>query len=274
MKFSILTPAYNSGLFIEQCLNSFQQNDYWEKEQIVVDGKSTDQSHMILDKYRKNYKNLKWIKAYDSGQSNALNIAMQASQGDVIGWLNADEMYLPNTLNLVSELFERNPTKDVIFGDTIFCDAKGNAIRLKSSYPFSKTTLYFYGAYISTCSFFLKSSSLKFLKQPKFNEDLEFSMDWDFFIALSKANVNFHYVPKPLGIFRVHEDAKTFDGNSPEIILERKKVVLLNSLGKSSTNPLWRIWHGLLKIIHGSYVREVAFGIAQIHGKKNTTARS
>jgi glycosyltransferase involved in cell wall biosynthesis len=271
VKFSILTPAYNSGLFIEQCLNSFQENYYGDKEQIVVDGKSTDQSHVILDKYRENYKNLRWIQTYDTGQSNALNIAMQASQGDVIGWLNADEMYLPNTLNLVSEILERNPTKDVVFGDTIFCDVKGNAIRLKSSYPLSKTTLYYYGAYISTCSFFVRSSSLKFLKNPKFNEDLEFSMDWDFFIALSKANINFHYVPKPLGIFRVHEGAKTFNGHSPEIILEREKVVLLNSLGKSSTNPLWRIWHCLQKIIHGSYIREITFGISRIQGKKKST---
>lgn len=263
MRFSILTPAYNSGFFIEQCLNSFQDNHYGDKEQIVVDGKSTDQSHEILAIFRENFKNLRWIEAYDTGQSNALNMAIQASQGDVIGWLNADEMYLPDTLNLVSEIFERNPTLDVVFGDTIFCDINGNPIRLKSSYPLSKITLYYYGAYISTCSFFVKSSSLELLKNPRFNEELNFSMDWDFFIALSKANLHFRYVPKPLGIFRVHEGAKTFNGHSPEITLERKKVVLLNSLGKSSTNPLWRVWHGLQKIIHGSYIREIAFEISR-----------
>jgi glycosyltransferase involved in cell wall biosynthesis len=263
MRFTILKPAYNSGLFIEECLNSFQNNNYANKEQIVVDGKSTDRSHTILDAYRKNYENLRWIQAFDTGQSNALNIAIEASKGDIIGWLNADEMYLPGTLNLVSEILEKNTTLDVIFGDTIFCDVSGNVIRLKSSYPLSKRTLYNYGAYISTCSFFVKRSSLKFLRDPKFNEDLNFSMDWDFFIALSKANLQFHYVPTPMGIFRVHEGAKTFKGQSPEIILEREKVVLLNSLGKSSTSPLWRVWHGLQKIIHGSYAREITFAISK-----------
>lgn len=241
---------------------SVKKNNFHDIEHIVVDGKSTDQSHIILDQYQKSFNHIKWIRFNDSGQSNALNIAIQVSGGDILGWLNADEMYLPGTISLINTMFEGNPNLDIIFGDTIFCDQSGKFIRLKSSYSFSELTLYKYGAYISTCSFFFRKRCLDFLKKPIFNEELNFSMDWDFFIALNKAQLEFHYVPKALGIFRVHELAKTFNGNSNEIIHERNDVVSLNSLGKLSLLPAWRIWHGIKKMIHGAYLREIQFKIA------------
>jgi glycosyltransferase involved in cell wall biosynthesis len=95
MKISIITPSYNSGKFIEDAIKSVLEQDYPDFEHIIIDGGSTDNTIEILNKYP----HLIWISEPDTGQSNAMNKGFQLSTGHIIGYLNADDYYLPGAFN-------------------------------------------------------------------------------------------------------------------------------------------------------------------------------
>lgn len=124
---SIVTPSYNSGRFIEDCIKSILVQDYPNIEHIVQDGGSTDETKRILKKYqKKQYKNrIRIFIEPDKGQSDALNRAIQKSKGDVILVLNADDMLMPYAVSWGVEQLKKNPNVGVIYGDTYIIDEDG-----------------------------------------------------------------------------------------------------------------------------------------------------
>src|SRR5437868_5073964 len=108
MLFSVLTPSFNYGRYIDDALLSVErQEDVAGVEHIVQDGASTDDTVQHL---QARGESLRWVSEQDAGQSDALNRAMRVSRGDVIGWLNADEFYLPGALAAVAEIFSTQPS--------------------------------------------------------------------------------------------------------------------------------------------------------------------
>ena len=101
MKISILTPSYNSGKYIERAIESVVDQGYDNWEHIIVDGGSTDGTAVILKKYP----HLKWISEPDKGQSDAMNKAFEMSNGDIIGYLNADDWYELSIFSLIADVF-------------------------------------------------------------------------------------------------------------------------------------------------------------------------
>jgi len=97
MHFSIITPSYNSGRFLEDTLRSIiaQQGAGLEVELIVIDGGSSDQSVEILERYREQISHL--VVEKDHGPANAINKGLALSSGEIIAWLNADDLYFPGT---------------------------------------------------------------------------------------------------------------------------------------------------------------------------------
>ncbi|MBB5395340.1 glycosyltransferase family 2 protein [Mucilaginibacter sp. AK015] len=113
MKFSILTPSYNSGKYIGRAINSVLAQDYKNWEHIIVDGASQDGTIEIL----KQYPHLKWVSAPDKGQSDAMNEAFKLSCGDIIMYLNADDELKPHALQTIAEAFAGNPDADMVICD-------------------------------------------------------------------------------------------------------------------------------------------------------------
>src|ERR1700755_1492305 len=95
MKISIITPSYNQGRFIEDAILSVLSQGYPDFEHIVIDNCSTDNTLDVLKKYP----HVKWVSEPDRGQSNALNKGFGLSTGDVLGWLNCDDFYLPGAFH-------------------------------------------------------------------------------------------------------------------------------------------------------------------------------
>ena len=91
---SIITPSFNQGKFIEQTILSVLNQHYPNFEHIIIDGGSTDGSIEILKKYP----HLIWKSEKDRGQSEALNKGFEVAKGEIIGWLNSDDVYLDDTL--------------------------------------------------------------------------------------------------------------------------------------------------------------------------------
>ena len=118
MRFSVITPNYNGDRFLEQTLQSVlsQANDTVELEYILVDGNSTDNSHTIIKKYAQNLARI--IIEKDTGPANALNKGLAAASGDVLAWLNADDLYYPGTLQRVQQVLEKRPDAAIWCGSS------------------------------------------------------------------------------------------------------------------------------------------------------------
>ena len=119
---SIVTPSYNQVDFLGDTIQSVLKQDYLNLEYGIVDGGSTDGSLDILKKYDSHLS--WWISEPDQGQSQAINKGMERTSGDIIAWINSDDVYLPNAiLQAVTALEEYDV--DLVYGDAITIDEAG-----------------------------------------------------------------------------------------------------------------------------------------------------
>ncbi len=120
-KISIVTPVFNGASFIEACIQSVLSQDYPNLEYIIMDGGSTDGTAEIIRKFSSQL--AYWESKPDRGQTHALNKGFARASGDIFGWLNADERYLPGTLDLVAPEAEDLKGRFLIFGNRLFAEA-------------------------------------------------------------------------------------------------------------------------------------------------------
>ena len=120
---SIVTPSFNQAPFLEQTLRSVLDQDYPSLEYIVVDGASTDGSVDIIKKYSDRL--AWWVSERDKGQGEAINKGIARAKGDIIGWINSDDYYLPNAISSAVKIFEQNPDVALVYGDMLAVDQNG-----------------------------------------------------------------------------------------------------------------------------------------------------
>ena len=125
-KITIITPSLNQGRYIEKTIQSVLLQDYPILEYIILDGGSTDETLGIVRKYENH---LQWISKKDRGQSDAINKGMKMATGEVIGFINTDDVYMPGTLNIVGKYFSMNPSAMWVTGRCRNIDSEGKEIR-------------------------------------------------------------------------------------------------------------------------------------------------
>lgn len=203
MMISIVTPSFNQAGFLEDAIRSVLAQNYSLFEHIVIDNCSTDGTLEILKKYP----HLKWISEPDRGQSDALNKGFMMARGEIIGWLNCDEVYLQGAFNKVVSTFESRRDIEVLYGDTCYWLVDQNKMGLRRSFPFSPWILKFWGLYFNTSSTFLRR---RFIDEHLFLDlQLDYHMDHELMLRLNARGYLFEYVPVPLSVFRVHCGSKT-----------------------------------------------------------------
>src|SRR3990167_940802 len=116
-KISIVTPSYNQAQFIERTINSIVQQHYPHLEYIVQDGHSKDHTADILRKYQNNLHY--WESAPDNGQAHAINKGFMHTTGEIMAYLNSDDILLPGALAYVADYFKTHPTVDAVYGHRI-----------------------------------------------------------------------------------------------------------------------------------------------------------
>ncbi|MDD2752124.1 MAG: glycosyltransferase family 2 protein [Candidatus Omnitrophica bacterium] len=212
IKISIVTPSFNQAQYLEEAMRSVLSQDYPNLEYIVVDDSSTDNSRDIIKKYSSRINFL--INEKNMGLGFALNKGFQSSSGEVMGWLNADDLYFPWTLATISEIFSKYPQVEWLTTETpTVADASGknliHRVFLNLGKKAYRNGLYLPGRgnCITQESTFWRRSLWKktggyidknFLNIPDFEL---WSRFWE--------AADLYSVPVPLGIFRQHANQKT-----------------------------------------------------------------
>ena len=165
MKISVVTPSYNSGAFLEATIRSVleQRDSGVDVEYIISDGGSTDESLSIIERYRDQIDVV--ISEPDDGPADAINRGFKHATGDVMAWLNADDVYCPGALARVRDAFEGHPGKAICFGHCPMMDEQGGEIRgaitsfKEFFYPFSCRFLVQSINYVSQPAMFFRRSA-------------------------------------------------------------------------------------------------------------------
>ena len=125
---SIVTPSYNQAAYLKQTLKSVLEQDYPRLEYLVVDGASTDGSVEIIKRYADKLDF--WISEKDSGQAEAINKGLSRAKGEIVAWLNSDDIYVPGTVSAVVKAFQDNPGVVMIYGNMLSIDENGQTTNL------------------------------------------------------------------------------------------------------------------------------------------------
>jgi GT2 family glycosyltransferase len=199
MKFSVITPSFNQGRFISDCIESVRAQSGVEVEHIVVDACSTDDTVAIL----KSYPHIQWTSEPDRGQTDAINKGFRRASGDWLMWLNADDYLMPGAFASVTRFAQGHPKADVIYGDCDFVNEQGRIVGTKREGSFDFWMLLFYGTFIpSTATFFRR----KLIDDGHLlDASQKVCMDLEYYLRLADAGVRFEHVAEPLASFRWHE---------------------------------------------------------------------
>lgn len=199
MKFSIVTPSYNQGRYIRDCIESVRAQKGVDWEHIVMDAGSTDETLPIL----KEYPHLQWVSEPDKGMSDGINKGFLRATGDWVMWLNTDDYLLPEALAKVARLAASQKEADIIHGECVFVAENKQVIRRKRDHPFDPRILLFYGCYIQSTSTFLNRRIIQ--AGHLLDVDYRVCMDFEYYVRLWLLGNRFAYLPEPLAGFRWHE---------------------------------------------------------------------
>ena len=206
-KISIVMPSFNQVDFIERSILSVINQNYPNLQFIIIDGGSTDGSVEIIRKYE-NYIDY-WFSEPDRGQSDALNKGFSRAVGDVYGWLNSDDLYLPNALSNAIKAFTHHSDKSVVFGDWLSIDEKDNVLDFNHAFDFSVNHFKYEGFHLNAQSMLWRSSVHR--EFGGFHVDLYNTMDYQMILefGLKIGQEKFLRIPRVLGAFRRYEGQKT-----------------------------------------------------------------
>jgi len=212
---SIVTPSFNHSRFIERTIQSVLQQNYSNLEYIVQDGGSSDGTEEILDKYRSK---LKYCESRpDRGQANAINLGFQHASGEIMAWLNSDDMLLPGAVSYIAGFFAAHPQIDVVYGHRVNIDENDQEIG-RWMMPSHDNELLRWADYIPQETLFWRREIWQKVGA-LVDESFQFALDWDLLLRFQDAGANFVRLPRFLGAFRVHAAQKTqanIDGTGQE----------------------------------------------------------
>lgn len=216
-KISIITPSFNQGNFIEETIRSVLLQNYPNLEYILIDGGSTDNSLKIINKYSAYFDF--WVSEKDSGQSQAINKGLLKATGEIMTWINSDDILMPNTLHQVAEIFNNNKDISLVHGKSILFkeNSWSKIIGANNSYKNNN--------YLATPSFPQPSTFFKseVLSLGLLNENLHYGMDYDLFVRISLCYKT-KYINSIWSKYRIHETSKT-NQTSISFAIDRQNIM-------------------------------------------------
>ncbi len=207
-RITIVTPSFNQALYLEEAIRSVLAQGYPNLEYIIRDGGSTDGSVDVIRRYEAHLSG--WLSEPDGGPAQAINRGFAAASGDILGWLNADDAYLPGTLHAVAEAFAQRPEAALVYGEGWYIDEAGQPIepcrfvrrRFDRRYLVNRDPI------LQPAAFWRRSL---WQQVGPLDESLRWVFDWEWFIR-AHAQAAFHYLPRDLALYRIQPAALTRTG--------------------------------------------------------------
>ena len=210
---SVVMPSFNQAKYIEKSILSVLNQEYQNKELIIIDGGSNDGTVQIIKKFDEHISY--WISEQDKGQSDALNKGFKLSKGDIYCWLNSDDLLLPGALKCAAfELSKKN--KQICYGDWVYIDENDNIIDKYYAFDINSNHLKYEGFHLSADSIFWHRNVHKNFSG--FDIKLNKTMDYQMLLEFSLKNPRSKFVRTQniLGAFRRYKGQKTAGYKSEE----------------------------------------------------------
>lgn len=206
---SVVTPSYNQGPFIEETILSVKNQDYPNIEHIIIDGGSTDNTVEILKRYEGTYK-MRWVSEPDEGQADAVSKGFAISSGNILAWINSDDIYTPGAVAAAVACL-CDGKADVVYGNMYLIDSSRCRVgerRLSPFAPFFSRAGILYGGFgiYQPAAFWTRDL---YLKVSGIDKSFQFCMDNDLFIRFVRAGARFKLLRRFLVNFRLHDNSKT-----------------------------------------------------------------
>jgi glycosyltransferase involved in cell wall biosynthesis len=239
MKVSVVTPSFNQGQFIGRTLQSVAVQSGAQIDHVVVDGGSTDNTIDVLKNFGGG---VHWLSEKDNGQADAVNKGIRGTAGEIIGWLNSDDIYYPGTISRVVAFFEAHPEVDVTYGMADHIDAHDNAFETYPSESWNFERLK-ETCFICQPAAFFRRRVVE--KHGLLDDNLHYCMDYEFWLRLGSAGVQFGYLQDKLAGSRLYAENKTL-GSRIKVHAEINDV-LKKLFGKVPDRWLWNYTHAVVE---------------------------
>jgi glycosyltransferase involved in cell wall biosynthesis len=199
---SIITPSYNQSAYLEATIRSVLDQDYPNLEYIIIDGVSTDNSVEIIQRYEKRL--AWWVSEPDGGQAEAINKGLKRARGEIVAWLNSDDLHMPNTIQRMAAAFQETPDAGLIYGDVLSIDEDGKAFN---------TMRYGNWGLDDLMTFSIIGQAGTFMRRTVLEQagylDTRFHCMLDHHLWLRMARLApMHYLKEVIAAARIHPDAK------------------------------------------------------------------
>ena len=212
-KISIVMPSYNQGRFIEETILSVLNQGYPNLEFIIIDGGSSDETVEIIRRYESRI--AYWVSEKDHGQTHAVNKGLEKATGDIVGWINSDDIYLPWTFREVVRAFRDDADLGLVWGGRILIGEDTSVLGFSFPRQFIPESMVF--CINSETTFWRRGVGVKV---GALDESLRFAMDLDFFSRIRK-RAKVGYINKLQGCFRCYGDNKS--STMQDVCLEETK---------------------------------------------------
>jgi glycosyltransferase involved in cell wall biosynthesis len=197
---SVVTPSLNQARYVRQAIESVREQTYEPVEHVVVDGGSTDGTQEIL----REYEHLRWVSEPDRGQSHALNKGFAMTEGEVLGWLNADDAY---ELHAVAEAVAALRDVGLVYADVTRVNDDGvNPRRIRSRPVWDRWTELNDGNGVFSPSVFFTREAFEAVGG--LDESLQLAMDYDLWLRIG-TRFGARHIDAVWAVQRIHDEAKT-----------------------------------------------------------------
>jgi glycosyltransferase involved in cell wall biosynthesis len=257
MTISVVTASFNQGKYLEETIQSVitQQGDFFI-DYIVMDGGSTDNSVDLLRKYDTSIRmgefelhclgiEFRWVSEKDRGQTHAINKGFQIAKGDILSWINSDDLYYDNAFSTVAEHFKKHPENDFLFGDGDVINETGDLQWEWLSRPYNFDVLKGYHYLWNEFTNYIMQQAT-FWRRNIFesigllDESLHYAMDIEYWLRIGKAGFKSVHIPEKLGKFRMAQGTKSL--SSPMVFWPEQLEVFRRYNGAKTMEPFLRYY--------------------------------
>lgn len=201
---SVITPSFNQAAYLEQTIRSVLGQDYPNLEYIVIDGGSTDGSREILERFAPDL--AYWVSEPDRGQSDAINKGLQKARGDVVAWLNSDDVYLPRAIAEAVAALMPVPDVGMVYSSCLEIDSDGRITGKSRARQYDLADLLAFNI-IPQPTVFMKREVLD--RVGSLNPNLHFLFDHELWIRAASLT-RLRFAPHYWAAARIHSESKNW----------------------------------------------------------------